>query len=415
MPSKRRQPQPAPELDLGLPPAAQPSQAGSHDLTIKAGGAHAALSPAQIEFNKRLKALEKARADQDRTRRKLDADLIAARTELMPLYERRVRANYQLACLTHHALASTKLSASKRESLEELLGENIFTLLEDPTGLSDAEIEELRVIAKFGDEDESDGFVPDIFDSESAAEDFENLRAMLDDFEQFTGVKVDLDGLDPTGDPALFEAELEKRLLDAQQRFHSGQSAYPGQKPRPKRKRKPSAAAIERERLKQEVEAAKTRDLKSLYKQLAKVLHPDLEPDAELKLHKEAWMKRLTSAHASGDLREMLAIEMEWLGEEAGNLAQASDEKLRIYSLVLKEQIEEVKEKTRWLIMETEYAPLHRFIPPFANSIDVRLAKARFTEQLRELDHMIAVLQKGGAPARRMLQDWAKSYDSIAF
>ncbi len=56
----------------------------------------------------------------------------------------------------------------------------------------------------------------------------------------------------------------------------------------------------------------KKRNLKSLYKQLAKVLHPDLETDPESKLQKEEWMKRLTSAHALGDLRELLSIEFEW-------------------------------------------------------------------------------------------------------
>lgn len=409
MPAKRRQPDPTPEFDLGLPPAPRPS---NHDLSIKPGGDQATLSPAQIEFNKRLKALEKARAEQDRARKKLDADLIAARTELMPLYEKRVRANYQLAGLTHHSLASIKLSANHRESIQELLEENIFSLLDDPVGLNDAEIEELRVIAQLDSDDEdkpSDSAAPD---PDGAAEAFENLRDMVGDFERLTGVKINLDGLDPTGDPAVFEEELAKRLEDAQRGFETGRL---GHKPKARRKRKPSAAALERERLREQVEAAKNRDLKSLYKQLAKVLHPDLESDPALKLHKEAWMKRLTSAHGSGDLREMLAIELEWLGEEAGNLARASDEKLRIYSLVLNEQIDEVKEKTRWLIMETEYAPLQRFIQPFSNRLDVRSAKARFIEQLHDLEHMISILQKGGAPARRMLQDWAVSYDSDVF
>lgn len=90
--------------------------------------------------------------------------------------------------------------------------------------------------------------------------------------------------------------------------------------PRNPRETHPSGrtkAALERERLRQETEEAKARDFKSLYKQLAKVLRPDLETDPVLKAHKEVSMKRSTTARANGDLRDMLAIEMEWLGEKS--------------------------------------------------------------------------------------------------
>ena len=41
---------------------------------------------------------------------------------------------------------------------------------------------------------------------------------------------------------------------------------------------------------------AKNRDLKSLFKQLAKAFHPDLEPDPLHKQHKQIWMQRLNTA-----------------------------------------------------------------------------------------------------------------------
>ena len=80
-------------------------------------------------------------------------------------------------------------------------------------------------------------------------------------------------------------------------------------------------------------------------------------------------MKRLTSAYAEGNLRELLAIEMEWLGEEAGNLASAGDEKLKVYCAVLKEQIADMKLRTNSLIREPQYGPLRRFVHPFIGEL----------------------------------------------
>lgn len=76
------------ELDLGLDsrpvtPSSAPPKLG---LTIPAS-ANKPLSGAQIEFNKRMKALEKARAVHERERARLDEELRICITELMPLVE----------------------------------------------------------------------------------------------------------------------------------------------------------------------------------------------------------------------------------------------------------------------------------------------------------------------------------------
>jgi hypothetical protein len=140
------------------------------------------------------------------------------------------------------------------------------------------------------------------------------------------------------------------------------------------------------------------------------VLHPDLETDAEMKSHKEAWMKRLTAAHSNGDLREMLAIEMEWLGEEAGNLAQATDEKLRVYAMVLKEQIADLKQQTQMLSHESEYIPLRRFMSPFDDRIQPAIIKSRLHEEVQVLKEMGTILRRGGKDARGLIADSAENH-----
>lgn len=96
-------------------------------------------------------------------------------------------------------------------------------------------------------------------------------------------------------------------------------------------------------------------------------------------------MKRLTVAHAAGELRELLRIEMEWLGEESSNLASATDAKLKVYYVVLKEQIAEVKAQTEHLAFAPEYAVPGRF----------------------RHENMLAVLRAGGKPCQKMITGWA--------
>jgi hypothetical protein len=174
--------------------------------------------------------------------------------------------------------------------------------------------------------------------------------------------------------------------------------------------RKPTKATLERERLRQEMEEAKSRDFKSLYKQLAKVLHPDLETDPLLKAHKEVWMKRLNTAQANGDLRDMLAIEMEWLGEEAGNLAKASDEKLRFYSMVLKEQLAELKQQTSTLFHQPEYHPLLRFVSRQGHRKNPAIIKLNFANEIDQLEKINDILTRSDTQTRSMLHQWADAH-----
>lgn len=394
-----------PELDLGLDPLpepASPDPTPNLDLAIKAT-TWKDLSPAQIEFNKRLKALEKARAAHDRKRIRLDEDLVVCRDVLMPLVEDLNRARFQLIVGLVENTKRLKLSKRRSENLDYMLCDQLEELFADPAGLSEEELAALEVIAKGRGVLDSDDAEPTPEEQEFIREEFEELRAMLEEVARQAGAKLDLSGLDPTGDPAEFEQEMEKRLAAAGDGFRDAMS-QPGSKPR--RKRKPTKAALERERRKQEVEAAKKRDFKSLYKQLAKALHPDLETDPELRSHKEAWMKRLTTAHAAGDLREMLVIEMEWLGEEADNLTKASDDKLQVYALVLKEQVSEIRQQTKDLFLQPEFSPLRRFTSPFDDRFNVNAIRDKLTDEMKANREKVATLGKGGAAARKAINEW---------
>lgn len=368
-------------------------------LIFKSAGA-ADLSLAQIEFNKLMKRLENTRARYEKEQARLDLMLETSIRELMPLIDNLNQVNFELVVHGHAALQTIKLTARRREWFGDLLSGKAHDLLADPNGLTDEQLETLqKIVDKLGPSRSQQEM------KAAEADDFDFLRSMLEDAARNAGVELDLGDLDIHGDPAVFDQQLHERMTAAAEAYEQNPSA--GET----RKRKPSKGQLERERKKHEIDEAKQRDLKSLYKQLAKALHPDLETDPTLKIHKEEWMKRLTAAYAAGDLRELLRIEMEWLGEESSNLATAGDEKLKIYSMILKEQIADLKVQTQTLVDQPQYFPLRRFMDDFTGYIpEPAMIKRVLSNDRQRHQTMLQIIKHGDAETRRMIHKWADEH-----
>ncbi len=355
----------------------------------------APLSKAQIEFNKLMKRLEKTQEEHEKEITILDQSQVIVLRDMIPLLEKQNRLERDLVFAASKTVGTIKFTAKRRESLEDLISNKAFALLEDPLGLSEEDIDLLEKITEDLSSSEDQELQEEL---EKAAFDF--LRDMLEGKAREAGLDLDLSDLDHTADPKELERMMHERLGAAAETFKDSAAKKPG--------RKKTKAQLEKERRLQEQEEVKKRDIKSLYKQLAKALHPDLEADPTLKAHRETWMKRLTSAYQSNDLRDMLQIEMEWLGEESSNLKSASDEKLRVYSAVIKEQIADLKDRTRMLIMEPQYEYLRRFTEPYrprlANSERIR---GSLLHEIDNLSHMLKVVADGGPECRKMMNQWA--------
>lgn len=363
------------------------------------------LSAAQVEFNKQMQSLERARKAHDKEVTRLEKELRICREELMPLVERCHRADFDLVLEALAARGSIKFTKRRHQWLGDLISGKAADLLNDPSGLTDGEISRLEAIVE-----ELGKSIADQEQEESDRAEFDVMKSLLEQMGRDMGVEIDLDGLDITGNPDDFERELEKRFANAGGAFQEAVETGTLNDGTKRRKRKPTKAAMEREKKQQAIEEAKSRDLKTLYKQLAKVLHPDLETDLERKEHRSEWMKRLTTARKEGDLREMLAIELEWLGEEAHNLATASDEKLKIYSLVLKEQAKEQREKTRHLEEDPQYQLLFRFRGPYGEPQPLIVTKRVLIDEAERLEEMIDVLRSHLEDRKQILNDWADSH-----
>ncbi len=113
----------------------------------------------------------------------------------------------------------------------------------------------------------------------------------------------------------------------------------------------------------QQVHELQEKSLNALYRQLAKALHPDLEPDVEKKAKKEEQMKRVTLAYKNRDLSTLLELEKEWIDSARETSAIRSSDQLKIYNGVLKEQVAVLKERIDMLFLHPKYFPIQRFYP----------------------------------------------------
>jgi hypothetical protein len=143
--------------------------------------------------------------------------------------------------------------------------------------------------------------------------------------------------------------------------------------------------ATEDEHLRAEEELRK-RSIANIYKQLARVLHPDLERDTERQKKKVQLMQELTVAYRQNDLHTLLRLEMQWIENEGGDIERLTEEKLDVYNEILAEQVQGLEQRLRDLMFHPRYRPIVVF-----NDGPTRVING--PDKARKLDADIAALE----------------------
>lgn len=152
-------------------------------------------------------------------------------------------------------------------------------------------------------------------------------------------------------------------------------------------RRKRTKRQLDKEAAEKAKAELKQRSLRDIYLALAKVLHPDIEPDPVQRRHKEGYLKQASAAYQDGNLMELLQLELAWL--ETSGTQDAPPDKLRLFLEVLKDQAAALERACR----QAE----SRLVQEYGTHT-ARAARRAMTEAKREADlnrHHLIRLRRG--------------------
>jgi hypothetical protein len=153
-------------------------------------------------------------------------------------------------------------------------------------------------------------------------------------------------GVDLGGDLDL--SSPEELLQRAQTHIQQGQAEAAEKQAerdvqRAKRKKSPRQQAAEARA--QEQEAQISLSVRAVYRKLASTLHPDRETDPQERDRKTRLMQRVNEAYQKNNLLQLLELQLELEHIDQHALSCMSEERLKHYSTVLKEQVRELDQE----------------------------------------------------------------------
>ena len=334
-----------------------------------------ALSKNQKLFNQLVVKIDKLKKEKILLIEKLKEVEIMVHKKIAPLVLETRQSIIDLIIKVDIAYDTYKLSNKEQEAVSWFL----VTQLEDilaSEGVEEEKMDKLKTIFN----KHSDESFEEMQEGEASQK--KNLFESLDldiDYEAFQNLDEDD-----------MEEILRKKVFGA---FGMGE-----EKPRKKTKKQLEAEAKEAE-----AEAKMKKDARSIYTQLAKLLHPDKEMDEVRREEKSEIMKRVTNAYSENDLYELLQIQLEVEQLSEDKLAATDDGLMESYINVLKKQREEIQSE----INQTQSShPLFRQFFDYTG----RFIESRFKKQLKEVKDAQKSLKETYACCNSQLQfkDMAK-------
>ncbi|GJM61867.1 J domain-containing protein [Persicobacter diffluens] len=302
------------------------------------------LSKEQRAFNRFTKQIENLHKKIGKEEDRLE--------QLLALYQKEVYAHKQeltqqqilLVKKMDKIYQSFKYNKGQKQTVNEATLfslDVIFSSLEDPD-------EEL--IAIFNRHS------PHTFEEEMEMQTQDMLGEMEQMMSDMFGVDMDFSGMTKE------DMESPEKMAEMEAKIKAqieGRIQEEGSKKKTKKKTK---RQLEKELEAQQEEKEKLRSLKSIYHALAKMLHPDTASSEADRLEKEELMKEVTEAYKTKDLPSLLRLEMKWLMAENDHLENLTDKQLKAYNQVLKEQIEELKQKLHSMCHHPRYESISSII-----------------------------------------------------
>jgi hypothetical protein len=325
------------------------------------------LTKAQETFRNLLGRLESLRESVDAEEAELDATLRFYGAEIVPRIARQTALRKELVRGLAPYLNPT-FFPRKQERLE--IKEGIHQLLDEiaktEQGLIDADLREIY------DTVHSDSY------AERERKAIETVKKNLAEMFADAGLEADFSELDSATSEADFMAKAEELTARVRKMKEADMEAA--------HCRDVGHHGVGDDDGRAEEEARK-RSIATIYKQLARILHPDLERDPERQKQKVELMQELTVAFRQNDLHTLLRLEVEWIEREGHDVERLTEEKLGVYNQVLSGQVDGLEKRLRDLVFHPRYRPILVWSNRLAKPMDG-------PEKARELDESIAAITR---------------------
>lgn len=289
-----------------------------------------ALSKAQKEFNCLTKRIAKLEKDTASFRDAATQLRQRVQNEYRPLQQQHNDQRAALVRLLDRAYDAYKLTKTERVKIVDLIVNGCYDLL-------DRGYDDLTPIFDKHDPPLSAEEAAAAAEAHTAA-DAQAAEMMKQMFSQRFGIDFD-----PTADvstPEKLQAYMAQHLAQEKARF-AEQEAQAAER-RANRRKTPKQQAAEEKKKAEEKNI--TQAVRTLYRDLVKHLHPDLEPDEAEKVRKTELLKQVTTAYESNELLTLLRLQLELQRIDQAHLENLAEDQLRYYNKLLREQVRELEQ-----------------------------------------------------------------------
>ena len=292
------------------------------------------LTPNQAAFNKLTARVEKLRADLLRKQKALDEALALYGQRVPALEQDLARQRREVLLLAWPFYEQRQLPKNQLGYLKDFLQELLQLVIQGSAEEPDEEVK--AIFAQLEGE---------TYDSVAQREEKELQDGMREAFN-----RAGIDTSDWEAGTELTEEALFRKMHEFQQK-QAEQWANPQQQQSTHYKTRPKTGKqLQKEQQAQEAERLKQKSITTIYRQLAKLFHPDREQDESRRPEKEGLMQQLTEAYQSRDLQTLLLLEQQWIQNENGHIESLPEETLGIYLEMLRNQAKEL-EIEKWQLV----------------------------------------------------------------
>jgi hypothetical protein len=241
--------------------------------------------------------------------------------ELVPLRATFLERSHELILKLDAQFDQEKLTLSERKAISSL----IFSLMRHHgDGLPD-DVQLKEVYNRHSGSD---------FDEDRAHE----AAAFKSRLEQVLGESLGDDAVDS---PEELLSRARARMAEFDARENAKKEARAQRKAKRSGPEKADASASKRELAQTELKQS----LRDIYRKLASALHPDREPDEQLRAHKTNMMQSLNQAYEKQDLLQLLELQIQLQQIDQHALNDLGDDRLKQYNKLLKEQLSELDQE----------------------------------------------------------------------